>query len=150
MDGKGKLACCVLMLASFTFATQANAQQKTVNRLLATKPVQAAKQAGHSIFKIQGCVNNVPQFVITHCKYVTMNNVNYSAAVLSEVPAYVLALAVFKVPIDLSAPQIPPGTAIVGIAGTLNGPSVDCAGAPVYVTGSIVLAWQKTGVCTAK
>ena len=143
-----RFASGILIVAALACATEASAQsKKTVHSLLASKAVQTAKRAGHVIFQIKGCVQNVPYFVITHCKYVTMNNVNYSAAVLSEVPGYGL----INLPVNVSAPQIPPGTSIVGYAATVNGPSVDCWGAPVPVTGAIVLAWAQTGkACPAQ
>lgn len=128
------------------FAQGAQAKMKSAAALMSSPAVQAAKGI-HPIVQLSGCVHQAQTgnpLSTAACKYITMNGVNYSAAVLSETPV----AEFYKIP---SAQPIPPNTSVSAVAATLDGPSWNCLGAEVKVTGSVVLIWKPTGqTCPAK
>ena len=70
------------------FAQGAQAKMKSAAALMSSPAVQAAKGI-HPIVRLSGCVHQAQTgnpLSTAACKYITMNGVNYSAAVLSETP----------------------------------------------------------------
>ena len=135
-------ATATLVLSSPAFA----AGSKLANRLAASKEVQAAKATGNPVIQVSGCVTQLS--TNPFCKYVSMNGAYYSAAVLSEVPFVDL----WKYGSLASAAPIPANTPIFGYAVRLyqGAPSLNCWGAPVTVSGDIVVKWIKTSQACPK
>lgn len=137
-------AVASLVLAGSAMTADAAAKKKARAKAASTAASEQARTAGFQAIPVSGCVREVPVFLGT-CKFIKVGDVNYSAAVLSEVPFVSGALRGLP-----SAQPILANTNIIGSIVTLGGPSIKCAlaGIPGGVRGSIVIQWTRAvGTC---
>jgi hypothetical protein len=141
--------CAVTVQA---FACQAYAKSAKTAAVMATAAVQSAK-AFHPLVQLSGCVHQAQfsnPFGSGACKYITVNGTNYSAAVPSETPLTEIP-ELKSIPPNLMPTPISPNTYVNAAALTINGPSWNCLGAEVKVTGSVVIHYTQTSqACPAK
>lgn len=84
------------------------------------------------------------------CKYVTVKGVNFSVAVPSETPLTEIP-ELKNIPANLMPQPISPNSVVSATALTIDGPSWNCLGAEVKVTGSVVVHYVTTAkTCPAK
>jgi hypothetical protein len=141
-------ACITL---TYGFSDNAVAASRAA-AVMATPAVKSAR-ALHPVVALAGCVQQAQfsnPFGSGACKYVTVKGVNFSVAVPSETPLSEIP-ELKSIPPNLMPQPISPNTVVSATALTIDGPSWNCLGAEVKVTGSVVVHYVTTAkTCPAK
>ena len=123
----------------------AAAASRKAAAVIATPQVRSAK-ATHPVVLLSGCVHQAQfsnPFGYGLCKYVTVKGTNFSVAVPSETPLSEIP-ELKSIPPNLMPQPIQPNTVVSATALTIDGPSWNCLGAEVKVTGAVVVHYITT------